>query len=183
MGCGALTRLVGRGARVDRGVVRPVGCNPVRLQIRWSPELRSSARIERAGDQLIALLQSAPIYKDGPGTPASRVRSASEARSNRALAPDRSAGVRTSSIVTTTACPLAGERRGNRLCRFLRRDLPVSRVVCAKSVHAAHRYSWMSPPRRSTRFTPAEAERMTRSSGAFGVGGARWSERCGLCVL
>jgi len=64
-----------------------------------------------------------------------------------------------------------------------RRSEPIHRLLTlrdagdvefgAKSVHAAQRYSWMSPPRRSRRFTPAEVARMTRSSDALGIGGAR----------
>ena len=63
------------------------------------------------------------------------------------------------------------------------RGLLLERVGCAKSVHAAWLYSWMSPPRRSRRSTPAEGGRVIRSFETCGAGGVRCSERCGLCML
>ncbi len=57
------------------------------------------------------------------------------------------------------------------------------RVGYANSVHAAARYSWMSPPSRSRRSTRAMGGCGICSCRAGGSGGFRSSDRCGLWVL
>jgi hypothetical protein len=60
----------------DSAANRPVGFkNSVRLQIRRFRSSGQSARTARGGDHLIASLYGA-LYKEGPGTPAARRRSA-----------------------------------------------------------------------------------------------------------
>jgi hypothetical protein len=54
------------------------------------------------------------------------------------------------------------------------------RVGCAKSVHAARLYSWMSPLRRSRRSMLAGVGGIPCTCAAVGVGGVRFSARCVL---
>jgi hypothetical protein len=61
-------------------------------------------------------------------------------------------------------------------------ELRQLRVGCAKSIHAAAWYSWMSPPRRSRRSMLLEGGGGA-SMFAAGAGGLRFSARWGLCVL
>jgi hypothetical protein len=56
-------------------------------------------------------------------------------------------------------------------------------VGCVKAAHAARPYSWMSPPRRERRSTRFAEGCTTWSLRAFGAGGVRLRERCGLWLL
>jgi len=91
----------------------------------------------------------------------------------------------------TTQTRAAGQsvRRGSR-SRWEPWPAPLPPVEIVETVwgaqtrfHAARLYSWISPPRRSRRSTPAVGGRATRTLRSDGSGGARFSERCGLCVL